>query len=629
MGGWGSSVTLEVSVAFTTDPLDAPAWTDITAYVKTIDIDWGRARELGPFQMGTLTLRLDNTDRRFDPLHATGPYYGNLVPNKQVRVRATYSATTYDLFYGFVDGWPQNYNPPADAEVVVTAGDAFKMLAAMPLPTSVYEVEVMADSPWGWWRFLDETGGQWTDYSGNDHHARLEEWVFGAYGSSLRTVADTKFGPNLLYEGGRSVQQVTAAASLPAGITAPISIEFWFRGRITFGAAAVIPVPWSPDASAGGLIELVGGKIRWWFSGGTNYVTTTNVCVPNDTLCHVVLTKTGGTVHIYVNGVDQALTTTGSVTFLDSGVQRLVAAYEEVSTGSIKTYDEFFTAELAVYDQVLSAARVSAHYAAGVEPWDGDDAGTRLGSLLDTVSWPTGATWRNLDTGETLLGPARLEARMALDICHRAEASEQGLFYVDHRDGGKVRFESRHNRFTATRSTASQYTFSDNAAATYHYEDIGLTYDERDVVNVIRVKWVSGTVEVTDATSITAYGRRALDVDTELPSAADAQALAEWVLARYKDPVVRCKTVTINPAVHGALFAPALGAKVSDRVTVRRLPQNTGAAIEKDVLIEGIKHHIDNGVNTWRTTFRCSEADSTAYWVWGTSTWGETTTWGW
>lgn len=40
MGGWVSSVTLEVSVAFTTDPLDAPAWTDITAYVKTIDIDW-------------------------------------------------------------------------------------------------------------------------------------------------------------------------------------------------------------------------------------------------------------------------------------------------------------------------------------------------------------------------------------------------------------------------------------------------------------------------------------------------------------------------------------------------------------------------------------------------------------
>src|ERR1043166_4103211 len=106
-----------LEVAFsTTSPLTDPgSWTDITAYMIEFTTKRGRPHELDRTQAGTMDVTLINRDRRFDPSYASSPYNPNVLPMKQIRLRATYLATTYDLFRGYVLDWGQQWASPPQA----------------------------------------------------------------------------------------------------------------------------------------------------------------------------------------------------------------------------------------------------------------------------------------------------------------------------------------------------------------------------------------------------------------------------------------------------------------------------------------------------------------------------------
>jgi hypothetical protein len=81
--------TLAVECAFGSDASNAsPSWQDITDYVREVRIRRGRQFELDRIDASTLALKLDNSDRRFDPSYVSGPYYPNVLPMRRVRVRA-------------------------------------------------------------------------------------------------------------------------------------------------------------------------------------------------------------------------------------------------------------------------------------------------------------------------------------------------------------------------------------------------------------------------------------------------------------------------------------------------------------------------------------------------------------
>jgi hypothetical protein len=124
-----ANVTLTVEVAFASNPLtESPTWTDVSAYARGMVIKWGRTHELDTMSASTLSITLDNSDGRFDPTYATGAYYPNVKPMKQIRVRATHNAVTYDLFRGFVESWPMVWPAMKDSVVTVDATDGFKLL---------------------------------------------------------------------------------------------------------------------------------------------------------------------------------------------------------------------------------------------------------------------------------------------------------------------------------------------------------------------------------------------------------------------------------------------------------------------------------------------------------------------
>jgi hypothetical protein len=116
-------------------------WTDITAYVRIggggqIQINRGSSRIESPvirYEPGTMTVPLDNRDRRFDPTNLAGPYVSGgktqVLPRVRVQVSAVYQSVTYYLFTGYADAWPVVYSLPRDASTTLTATDGFRVLS--------------------------------------------------------------------------------------------------------------------------------------------------------------------------------------------------------------------------------------------------------------------------------------------------------------------------------------------------------------------------------------------------------------------------------------------------------------------------------------------------------------------
>ncbi len=90
-------------------------------------------------------------------------------------------------------------------------------------------------------------------------------------------------------------------------------------------------------------------------------IVKSTITLAANTLYHVVATKNGATVKLYVNGVDVTGTVTNS-TMVNTSIAFNIAAADAGST-------DFFDGridEVAVYPTALSAARVLAHYQAGL-----------------------------------------------------------------------------------------------------------------------------------------------------------------------------------------------------------------------------------------------------------------------
>lgn len=113
--------------------LTTTTWVDISEYVTAASTQRGRQFELDQIQAGTAAITLDNSDRRFDPNHATGPYYGQLVPLRRIRLRIGLNELINPDFEADLLGWyplnggvltqtgSQYYTGPASMQVVTPA----------------------------------------------------------------------------------------------------------------------------------------------------------------------------------------------------------------------------------------------------------------------------------------------------------------------------------------------------------------------------------------------------------------------------------------------------------------------------------------------------------------------------
>ncbi len=98
---------------------------DITDRLVTTSVRRGKNNALDRIDAGITSITVDNSDRHFDPLYEAGPYFGQLVPRRSVRV----SANDRPVFEGFIDDFDIQYEPGKQSVVSIEVSDALSIFA--------------------------------------------------------------------------------------------------------------------------------------------------------------------------------------------------------------------------------------------------------------------------------------------------------------------------------------------------------------------------------------------------------------------------------------------------------------------------------------------------------------------
>lgn len=98
---------------------------DITDKVKAFTIQRGKSRQLDKYQTGRATVVLDNNSRDFDPTYEASPYFGQIIPRREVRI----TSGTALQYFGSADDWNLDYTPNGDNTAQVVLSDGFRALA--------------------------------------------------------------------------------------------------------------------------------------------------------------------------------------------------------------------------------------------------------------------------------------------------------------------------------------------------------------------------------------------------------------------------------------------------------------------------------------------------------------------
>lgn len=133
----------EVHVDWNADSDYSDASEDVTGRAldgrTAVTMRYGRdqSRALSPISPGEAGFELDNSDRRLSPENTASPLYGNVRPGRPVRIRATYSGSTYTLFTGHLDDFDLAPDP-AEKSVKATCLDPLAKLRKVQVSTELY-----------------------------------------------------------------------------------------------------------------------------------------------------------------------------------------------------------------------------------------------------------------------------------------------------------------------------------------------------------------------------------------------------------------------------------------------------------------------------------------------------------
>jgi len=176
---------------------------DITSRLVAAQIRRGKSQALDRIDAGVLSVTVDNSDRTFDPLYEAGPFFGQLIPRRSVRV----TSNDAPVFIGFIDDFDIQYEPGVQSVVRIDASDALSVLTNAGLEefTPVSElsgarINAILDKPEIDWpadlREIDAGNSTMLDTDVAEGTAALEY---------LQLVANSEFGTLFLGKDGKVV----------------------------------------------------------------------------------------------------------------------------------------------------------------------------------------------------------------------------------------------------------------------------------------------------------------------------------------------------------------------------------------------------------------------------------------
>jgi hypothetical protein len=245
---------------------------------------------------------------------------------------------------------------------------------------------------------------------------------------------------------------------------------------------------------------------------------------------------------------------------------------ENVSYVDIKASDAFRLFAMAAITSVTGQAA-------------GQDTGTRINKILDTVDFPV--SMRLIDTGDSLTQADPASNRTALAALKNVETSEQGAFYID--PEGDAVFKNRSD----TISSAGGTTIAFNQTGDIPYKNLVFAFDDKLIVNQSTVTRVGGTAQTyIDAASVAEYFPHVVNFsDLVVQTDTDAANIAAIYVATRSTTTIRIDNMTIDlydPLVPNGTI---LGLDYFDNVIISNI-QPDGSTITKNLQIQGINWDI-------------------------------------
>lgn len=471
---------------------------DISKYVLKASINRSKQRLLQRFDAGTMTLTLDNRDRRFEPLYAPSPYYPYIMPMMNIQLSFVLNGVTYPVYTGFVISWPQVYQGPTWAEVDIDCVDAFEVLSNMYLTSSYATL---------------------TTSLGSNRDLVYTSTPIGFVGNS------------------------TTVTYVVSGLNTPLSVT-------TSGTQLIVNL--ATDASG-------------------------------------VATSTANAVLAAVNAAGtpvQALVQT-------TGYPSPVALAPGSDGTGVLTAMAATNLSGGTFTQQTSGAYITA--------------------IINSINTKTNNSSKSLSTSMITTGQTLVQAQSfnssisgsgsstpAIDQIQLATQTEDGQFFIDTK--GNPTFLDRTTLASGNYSHPVIYlTDYPNNVTTFGYQNIKIDYDRDLIYNDIRGTRLNGTnvTSASDSTSISNYFDRTLSLDGVLNvSDNDALNLAENLLLKYKNPIIRYEPLVLLPGNNSTFWQTLLSIDLINAVSVSRTPPAGGQPISNIVQIIGISIEIPQGPMT-------------------------------
>jgi hypothetical protein len=225
-------------------------------------------------------------------------------------------------------------------------------------------------------------------------------------------------------------------------------------------------------------------------------------------------------------------------------------------------------------------------------------SGARVTRILDLpeVAWP--ADRRSIDTGNSFMSDTDItEGTQAVAYLQLVATSEAGEVFVS--KDGKFVFKARNSA-----PGSIDLIFTDEGSMPGYtvipFAELGVVYGTEELYNriVLTNDFPSFPDEASaeDSESQLLYGPRSYTVNGLLNNeASDLQFLADFLLARFKEPQYRFSNLSvILDVLSEAQQNEVLDLEIGDVVQVRFTPSGIPPAIEQYVRVIGISHDWQN-----------------------------------
>ena len=569
----------KVEIAFDDGPyVVSPTWTDVSVYCYEMSIDRGREDDWGQFQ-GMASVVLNNRTRRFDPYYTSGPYYGKLLPRRQIQISSVYNGTTTVQFRGFIDGWPPAWTDAGtNSTVTLSCFDALQLLAQAQLPADWSRSYILGLNPYHYWNCDDPinpySSGVVTDYGSNPRN--LPVTTNAVQGQQLAVGL-----PNRSVGGPNAILQDTYATSL---LTTPVadnwSISWW--NQPYSGEYMSINAQW-----AGKSINIFANgnqSLTVWvnnYGGGQRWINTTLIGLGYEPH-HVCLTWTEGSKAIkwYIDGIDQ----TGTTTTDFSGIAPYSNDYWAVYGTQIQQLCAWSTT-------VISQAQAQNIYRYSTALFS-EATSSRISRIISQTPFSSSLV-STPGTIATVLDITD-EAPYVTPEMQLVAQSEGGPLYVS--KSGTITMLGRYEQFTRFNGFNSQSTYGSGGVGMG--QDVTIAPGGDSMRNVFNVSASSGQVyNVTYSTSQSTYGSASQSWDTETYVTADTVQLGQMLGGFGSQVYPQLSELEIGVTTDATWTSP-LALELYDRITVNVQPPS-GNVISLSPYVQRIRHSFVPG--RWQT----------------------------